>query len=57
MGSGMMRSETPARANSSTSQPATAVTDLLLDLKMQLDALREQVAEINNRIDQLHKQN
>ncbi len=57
MGSGMMRSETPARANSSTSQPDTAVTDLLLDLKMQLDALREQVAEINNRIDQLHKQN
>ncbi|NLE94414.1 MAG: dinitrogenase iron-molybdenum cofactor biosynthesis protein [Dehalococcoidia bacterium] len=57
MGGGTMRSEAPARTNSSASQPATGVTDLLLDLKMQLDALREQVAEISNRIDQLHKQN
>lgn len=39
----------------SAAQGNAGMTELLLELKNQLDALREQVSDINRRIDELHK--
>jgi len=53
MGGGMAGGDVPSPAVRSA-QAGPGLTDLLLELKSQLDGLREQVSDINRRIDELH---
>jgi predicted Fe-Mo cluster-binding NifX family protein len=55
MGGGMGRQAAPPAAASALSADGGLV-DILKELKVQLDGLREQVDDINRRIEELHKE-
>lgn len=55
MGGGMGRQAAPPAAASAPSADGGLV-DILKELKVQLDGLREQVDDINRRIEELHKE-
>ncbi len=52
MGGGGMRAVPPAPP--ANAQPGGGMNDLLLELKSQIEALRQQVDDINRRIEELH---
>lgn len=55
MGGGAGRSGAPMPPVPSTAHGTVGMNELLLEIKRQLDALRQEVGDINRRIDGLHK--
>lgn len=55
MRSGMARSGATASSLETPVSADAGMPELLRELKSQLDALREQITEINRRIDELHQ--